>query len=544
MSSSEEEEGRGLEEISNEQKKIFDNFEKNLKKTLENISTFKKKTEDDEIGTGAKDDGLEDDSEDELMKKYSKVIGSGNIGKNGKQTVEQMQMAPIGKYQRNEKIDDDDDEDQGHEEGQEEGEEEEGDAVEEEEHEHEKKELGRKYRDKDPEDEDDEEDEQDEEEKKEKGRGVSDLLKWKEEYERKYKNFGIFHENSKTGNAGTAAGGGSLGGAATGGGLGGTAAVGTPTRGSLGLTAPIGTSPLTNPLTSAAISGLEKKDEPKKQVEGIGGVGVGRVKIKEVIERKKLEDVSISHDDEKDRMKKRIEELELEVVRCKIEKDDRIREILETERRRNEDRRMQYERELEHMKEQLESAYAHNAKKSYVNKGIQTHEDSMEKSFMKMKELYDNVYKANLQLMKDHKNLQEKYAKLLEEHNHHKKPAADLRISSAKQHQTGNELRLSSAKQPSGGAGSLSSSGVARDRSRGRTAGTPTGGASTTIPASASTGVEEKKRRIKIVEEKKKERSSSSSSGEGDEDVMRRYGKYEQEEVHKVVKHITIRRRL
>jgi hypothetical protein len=42
---------------------------------------------------------------------------------------------------------------------------------------------------------------------------------------------------------------------------------------------------------------------------------------------------------------------------------------------------------------------------------------NLEKNFLKLKELYDTLYKANVALMKDQKDLEEKYSKLLKAYN-------------------------------------------------------------------------------------------------------------------------------
>jgi hypothetical protein len=55
--------------------------------------------------------------------------------------------------------------------------------------------------------------------------------------------------------------------------------------------------------------------------------------------------------------------------------------------------------------------------KSGKDVSVQTTSDPLEKNFLKLKELYDTLYKANVALVKDQKELQEKYTKLLKAHN-------------------------------------------------------------------------------------------------------------------------------
>ena len=61
---------------------------------------------------------------------------------------------------------------------------------------------------------------------------------------------------------------------------------------------------------------------------------------------------------------------------------------------------------------------------------------NLEKNFLKLKELYDTLYKANVALMKDQRDLEEKYSKLLKAYN------KDQQKSTMAKHQKG------SARQP------------------------------------------------------------------------------------------------
>lgn len=50
---------------------------------------------------------------------------------------------------------------------------------------------------------------------------------------------------------------------------------------------------------------------------------------------------------------------------------------------------------------------------------------------MKLKELYDTLYKANVTLMKDYKDVQDKYTKLLKAYNKQSKDADKPDVKSA-----------------------------------------------------------------------------------------------------------------
>jgi hypothetical protein len=47
----------------------------------------------------------------------------------------------------------------------------------------------------------------------------------------------------------------------------------------------------------------------------------------------------------------------------------------------------------------------------------QNNNSNLERNFLKLKELYDTLYKANLALMNDQKDLEGKYSKLLKAYN-------------------------------------------------------------------------------------------------------------------------------
>ena len=127
------------------------------------------------------------------------------------------------------------------------------------------------------------------------------------------------------------------------------------------------------------------------------------------------------------------------------EHETNIKTLIDNNTKTIQQLRSQYERETEHLKEQLEEAYSdlNSLKKDaeklastgprnrgskeqlpqITSRGTQTTEDSLEKNFLKLKELYDTLYKANLSIMKDHKELQEKYTKVLKSYHKSSKDA-------------------------------------------------------------------------------------------------------------------------
>ena len=127
-------------------------------------------------------------------------------------------------------------------------------------------------------------------------------------------------------------------------------------------------------------------------------------------------------------LRQRVAELEVELIKSRRESEAAIKQIIENNQKTVQNTRSQYEREIDHLKEQLEEAYIQikdlekkqgkgNIFGSQSHKSMQTMEDSLEKNFLKLKELYDTLYKANVSLVKDKKELQDKYSKLLKAHN-------------------------------------------------------------------------------------------------------------------------------
>ena len=131
-------------------------------------------------------------------------------------------------------------------------------------------------------------------------------------------------------------------------------------------------------------------------------------------------------------LKQRISDLEAELARQKREHEHSLKQILDNNQKLIQNTRGQYEREIEHLKEQLEEAYIQNkrledekhrtssmkssqslkqASKPSEQKSTQTAEDALEKNFMKLKALYDSLCRSNQELLGEHKELQEKYTK-------------------------------------------------------------------------------------------------------------------------------------
>ncbi len=138
------------------------------------------------------------------------------------------------------------------------------------------------------------------------------------------------------------------------------------------------------------------------------------------------------HLEENRLLKLRISDLETELARQKREHEHSLKQILDNNQKLIQNTRGQYEREIEHLKEQLEEAYIQNkrleeekqhlssAKSSHSlrqsskpgeQKSTQTAEDALEKNFMKLKALYDSLCRSNQELLVEHRELQEKYAK-------------------------------------------------------------------------------------------------------------------------------------
>lgn len=139
-------------------------------------------------------------------------------------------------------------------------------------------------------------------------------------------------------------------------------------------------------------------------------------------EREKKE----SRSNETDALRQRVAELEAELIKNRRENEASMKQVIENNQKTVQNTRSQYEREIDHLKEQLEEAYIQIKdleKKqgktntfggsNLVHKSIQTADDPLEKNFLKLKELYDTLYKANVALVKDQKELQDKYTKLL-----------------------------------------------------------------------------------------------------------------------------------
>lgn len=139
---------------------------------------------------------------------------------------------------------------------------------------------------------------------------------------------------------------------------------------------------------------------------------------------------------ENDALRQRVSELEIELTKCRRESEATMKQVIENNQKTVQNTRSQYEREIDHLKEQLEEAYIQikdlekKTGKATIfggqqHKSVQTAEDSLEKNFLKLKELYDTVYRANVALVKDQKELQDKYTKLLKVHNKNTKPKED-----------------------------------------------------------------------------------------------------------------------
>lgn len=128
---------------------------------------------------------------------------------------------------------------------------------------------------------------------------------------------------------------------------------------------------------------------------------------------------------EADALRQRVADLEAELTKCRRESEAAMKQVIENNQKTVQNTRSQYEREIDHLKEQLEEAYIQikdlekrPARGPAVSggaqhRGVQTADDPLEKNFLKLKELYDTLYKANLALVKDQKELQEKYTKLV-----------------------------------------------------------------------------------------------------------------------------------
>jgi hypothetical protein len=162
---------------------------------------------------------------------------------------------------------------------------------------------------------------------------------------------------------------------------------------------------------------------------------------------------SQAHLEENRLLKQRISDLETELNRQKRENEHSLKQILDNNQKLIQNTRGQYEREIEHLKEQLEEAYIQNKRleeekqhissaknlhfarqpsKPSEHRSTQTVDDALEKNFMKLKSLYDTLYRSNQDLLSEHKEVQEKYAKLIKTSTtksklHNKDSAADSR---------------------------------------------------------------------------------------------------------------------
>jgi hypothetical protein len=141
-------------------------------------------------------------------------------------------------------------------------------------------------------------------------------------------------------------------------------------------------------------------------------------------------------------LRQRVSELEEQLSKCKQENESTLKQMIENNQRTVQKARSQYEREIDHLKEQLEEAYIQikdmqdnrgRPACDHQSKAVQTVEDSLEKNFLKLKELYDTLYRANVALVKDQKELQEKYTKLLKAYNNsNKKVVKDEKKTSSR----------------------------------------------------------------------------------------------------------------
>ena len=132
-----------------------------------------------------------------------------------------------------------------------------------------------------------------------------------------------------------------------------------------------------------------------------------------------------------------------------------MKQILENNQKLIQNTRSQYEREIEHLKEQLEEAYIQNNRleeeKSRIgsaksllgqrqparpseSRATQTADDALEKNFMKLKALYDSLCRSNQELLAEHKEVQEKCARLAKvagtkprQHNKEKEAGAEAK---------------------------------------------------------------------------------------------------------------------
>ena len=130
-----------------------------------------------------------------------------------------------------------------------------------------------------------------------------------------------------------------------------------------------------------------------------------------------------------DALRQRVAELEAELTKHRRESEAAMKQVLENNQKTVQNTRSQYEREIDHLKEQLEEAYIQIkdlekrsgrgntfGSAAIQHKNVQTTDDPLEKNFLRLKELYDTLYKANVALVKDQKELQDKYTKLLKAH--------------------------------------------------------------------------------------------------------------------------------
>jgi hypothetical protein len=162
-----------------------------------------------------------------------------------------------------------------------------------------------------------------------------------------------------------------------------------------------------------------------------------------------------AHLEENRLLKQRISDLEAELGRQKRENEHSVKQILENNQKLIQNTRSQYEREIEHLKEQLEEAYIQNNRleeeKSRIgsakslhgqrqparpseSRATQTADDALEKNFMKLKALYDSLCRSNQELLAEHKEVQEKCTRLAKvagtkprQHNKEKEAGAEAK---------------------------------------------------------------------------------------------------------------------
>jgi len=147
---------------------------------------------------------------------------------------------------------------------------------------------------------------------------------------------------------------------------------------------------------------------------------------------------------------------------------EQLQSSLERHQNSMEIMKKQYESEINRLYEEidiLKSNASPNVKKKQsieTQTGSPTNtSDNLERNFLKLKELYDTLYKANLALMKDQKDLESKYSKLLKAYNKQQttiNPNRKPKISRDPQTNTNTVLKRRSASRNSSGKQSNSAS--------------------------------------------------------------------------------------